>query len=115
MSKMEAPFSRAEEVEQARYNAAAHAMQTAVKLTMEAGHAAIAGGELAAEQVETSPKHLRTGVNSSMVDCAAVARLLVDKGIFTRLEYLIAVADQMEAEVELYRPKLDLPDSVTLG
>ena len=34
---MDAPISEEELAVQARYNAASHAMQTAVKLTMEAG------------------------------------------------------------------------------
>lgn len=74
-----------------RYTAAAHAMQTGVKFDQEAG------------STDGTPKHLRTGINSAMVNNAAVARLLIAKGIFTEVEYFEAIADEMEKEVERYR------------
>jgi hypothetical protein len=72
---------------------AAHAMQTGVKWEMETG------------SLDTTPKHLRTGVNSALVDCTAIARLLISKGIFTEDEYYTAVADEMEREVQRYRDR----------
>jgi len=39
----------------------------------------------------TTPKHLRVGINSAMVDTAAMAWLLVKKGIIKPEEYAEAV------------------------
>jgi hypothetical protein len=87
----------------ARYNTAAHAMQTAVALKME-------------RQIgkETEPKHLRVGINSAMVGQSGLVTLLLDKGVITREEYYTAQADAMEREVALYRNELGLPPNVTL-
>ena len=41
-----------------------------------------------------------------MVDSAALAGLLISKGIFTMEEYAKAVADQMEKEAESYRKRI---------
>jgi len=75
----------------ARYQAAAHAMQSGVAAEM---------GK------ECEPKHLRVGVNSAMVGNAALARLLIDKGVFTLDEYEAAQADEMEAEQARYENRL---------
>lgn len=77
-----------------RYHAAAHAMQTGVATKM------------AFDPAETTPKHLRVGVNSAMVDHSALAKILMDKGILTEAEYFTALADAMEREVDLYRDYL---------
>jgi hypothetical protein len=87
-----------------RYLAAAHAMQSGVALSIARGEAR-----------DMEPKHLRVGVNSALVDCAALAKLLIDKGILTEEEYERALADAMEAEVQRYRERLQLPDNVHLG
>ena len=55
----------------AAYEAAAHAMQTGVAFLMERGDKA------------TEPKHLRVGINSAMVEHAALVRLLISKGVIT--------------------------------
>lgn len=77
-----------------RYLAAAHALQTAVKLDHELG------------STDGSAKHLRVGVNSVAVSEAAVVQLLVKKGVLSLAEYHAALADEMEAEVERYRVRL---------
>jgi hypothetical protein len=79
---------------QERYRAAAHAMQSGVAMKMN-----FAPGE-------TTPKHLRVGINSAMSDQGALARLLIAKGVFTEDEYLEAVADGMEAEAASYEHQL---------
>jgi len=84
----------------ARYRAAAHAMQTAVAMSMEV------------DPGDCTPKHLRVGVNSALCDSGAMAALLIAKGLITRDEYEKAVADMMEAEVQRYREELGLPDNV---
>lgn len=79
-----------------RYFAALHAMQTGVAIEMGIDERASA----------TEPKHLRVGVNSAMVNMAALARLLMDKGIITPEEYTKANADEMEAEHKRYEERL---------
>lgn len=74
-----------------RYLAAIHAMQSGVAARMALGHGN-----------ETTPKHLRVGVNSALVDTAALARLLLSKGVFTAEEYWTAVVEGMETEVAMY-------------
>lgn len=74
-----------------RYLEAAHGMQTAVAMLME--H----------DPGETSPKHLRVGVNAAIVDVAALAKLLVTKGLITDDEYCVSVAEMMEAERDRYQ------------
>jgi hypothetical protein len=75
----------------ARYRAAIHAMQSGVAATM---------GD------ETTPKHLRVGVNSAMSDHGALVRLLISKGVFTYDEYMVAIADAMEDEKAAYERRL---------
>ena len=76
-----------------RYENALHAMQSGVAYEMGLG------------ATDTSPKHLRVGVNSAMVNDAAVATLLIEKGFFTLEEYQKAVADAMEREVVRYESR----------
>lgn len=66
---------------------------------------------------ETTPKHLRVGVNSAMVEHSALARLLIAKGIIGEADYLEAMADGMRDEVALYERELTerLGKRVTLG
>lgn len=80
-----------------RYFAAAHAMQSAVAYFMESG---------LARSKETTPKHLRVGVNSAMMETSALGRLLMAKGIITEHEYYKSLADGMEAEVASYEQML---------
>lgn len=85
-----------------RYRAAAHAMQSGVALDHSRG------------SQDGTPKHLRVGVNAAMCEHAALAALLISKGVFTRDEYEAAVALEMEAEVARYRERLELPGNVEL-
>lgn len=77
-----------------RYQAAMHGVQSAVAYLIETG------GESG-----TSGKSLRVGVNAAMVDTAAVAELLMAKGVITRLEYFQALAVKAEEELERYQAK----------
>lgn len=90
-----------------RYMKAIHAMQTGVAAEMNIPSTAPA----------TSPKHLRVGVNSALINDAAVARLLIAKGVFTEEEYLNAVADEAEREKAIYEERLSKAYGrpVTLG
>jgi len=83
-----------------RYRIACHAMQSGVATEIGAGVSR-----------ETEPKHLRVGINSAMVEHAALAKLLMKRGIITDTEYMTALADQMEEEVKSYKQRI----SVRLG
>jgi len=78
-----------------RYLDLCHAMQSGVAMKMNY------------EGNETSPKHLRTGVNAAMSDGAALAKLLMDKGIITLDEYYDALIESMEREVKMYEDWLN--------
>lgn len=86
------------------YLEAAHAMQAGVAMKMN--H----------DPEDTSPKHLRVGVNSAMVDTAAIVRLLVEKKIFSMEEFETTITDQMNKEAEMYEKELSerLGTKVTL-
>lgn len=98
--------SSEEMVNEERYLAAAHAMQTGVALEMAKEE--LLGGNHAA----TNQKHLRVGINSSFVSQAGLVKLLVDKGVITESEYVKYQADAMEDEVKRYEARLP---GVTLG
>lgn len=74
-----------------RYLAAAHGMQTGVAYVMEK------------DPSETTPKHLRVGINCAMSDQGGLAALLIEKGIITLEEYKKAIADSMERERDNYQ------------
>ena len=85
-----------------RYDAACHAMQSGV--AAEHGRGSNDG----------SPKHLRVGINSAFVGNAAIARLLIEKGVFTLAEYTAAQADEMEREVRRYEERLSAAMGTTV-
>jgi hypothetical protein len=89
----------------ARYIRAAQAMQSGVAMMMNIN------------PKQTTGKHLRVGINSSMVDHAGLVALLIEKGIITDEEYLSKIADAMEREVTLYEAELALHigAEITLG
>lgn len=80
---------------QDRYMAAARGIQSAIAylmtLAQQRGDASIDPG--------TSHKHLRVGVNMTMVDNGAIARLLIDKGIIEEADYMEYVAQMAEKEL----------------
>jgi len=78
----------------ARYQAAAHGMQSGVALEENYNGA------------PTSGKHLRIGVNASLSDQAGLVALLIEKGVFTREEYMLAITLSMEEERARYERHL---------
>lgn len=88
-----------------RHAAALHAVQSGV--AVEANY----------RSAPTELKHLRTGINAAMADQAGLARLLMEKGVFTEAEYLDAIAESMEAEQARYEAHLTelVGRKVTLG
>ncbi len=85
--------SKTEEYRQ-RYFAAAHAMQTGVAAKMNF------------DPSETTPKHLRVGVNAAMSDAGGLVGLLISKGVITEEEYMKAICEQMEAERDKYQEEI---------
>lgn len=51
-------------------------------------------------------KASRVGINTALSDHAALALLLIDKGVITRTEYLAAIGNEMEKEVQRYEKHL---------
>lgn len=82
--------------EVARYHRALHAMQSGVATEMQIPNTAAA----------TEPKHLRVGLNSTFISHAAIAKLLLDKGVITQDELDAALADAAESEVAAYEHRL---------
>lgn len=82
---------------QARYFRAMHGVQSAIAFEIN-----LVGNDKAA----ANPKHLRTGINSCLVDSSAVAKLLMEKGVFTEEEYLIGIAEAAERELETLTKKM---------
>lgn len=77
-----------------------HAMQAGVR------------AEMTYDDGPTSPKHLRVGVNSALVQNSALATLLVRKGVITELEYWQTQAEFWRDEVDRYQHRLKLHHGV---
>lgn len=91
----------------AEYHQLAHAMQCGVAAEMA----------IPSRSHLTEPKHLRVGVNSSLVNSSALGELLIAKGLITELEYVQAMRDGMAREVETYQQRLSehYGRTITLG
>lgn len=87
-----------------RYQKALRAMHRAVLYSVVHGTAAAGGSTqpAIADSHEASPKHLLIGVNSALIDGAAIVALLVRKGVFSQVEFVEELAAQAEAEVARY-------------
>ncbi len=86
-------MSRDDELKE-RYAKAMHGVQSGVAMKMNF------------DATDTTPKHLRTGINSAMVDTAALTQLLIRKGIFTQEEHLEELVVQAERERAAYEAEL---------
>ena len=73
---------------------------------LEASHGMMAGVEFKRDKNDQTPKHLRVGVNTALVTQAALVELLIDKGLFTRLEYFTKLAECMERERDSYAEEI---------
>lgn len=85
-----------------------HAMQSGIAMLMNY------------DRSSTSPKHLRVGVNSAMVEASALAHLLMEKGVFTMDEYLDSMIGLYEQEVQSYCASIEAaigakPGAIKLG
>jgi hypothetical protein len=74
------------------YLEAMHGVQTGVKFEIESKD----------ERNASSPKHLRTGINSAMLNQAAIACLLIKKGIITEAEYLEEIRLWANNELDMF-------------
>lgn len=90
-----------------------HAVQSGVKMQLELD---IADG-VDPDTRETSPKHLRVGVNLAMSDLGALAELLIDLNVITREQYEAAILKGLRREVSSYERSLSkrLGTNVSLG
>lgn len=77
-----------------KYYELCHAMQAGVAMKMQK------------DDHDTTPKHLRVGVNSALVESGALVGLLIKKGVITEEEWWDALIEAMEREVEMYTAKI---------
>lgn len=85
---------------QERYLSAMHAVQTGVKMVLQY--------EKMDEEYTgaCSRKHLRVGINSAMIDSAALAKTLIDAGVINEEDYFLNLAELAEAEKLKYEEEL---------
>jgi hypothetical protein len=86
------------------YEELCHAHQTGVKTDIETdpkNHQPLGNGT-AAFDVLRYLKHLRVGIDGALVEQSALAKILMDKGIFTEQEYFDAIVAARRAEVARY-------------
>lgn len=76
------------------YHGALHGVQAGVSL------------ELQHDPASGTPKHLRVGINSAQINDAALARLLVKKGLITWEEYAEEVRLEANRELDRYEDRL---------
>jgi hypothetical protein len=91
--------------DKADYQDLCHAMQSGVAAKMVL-YAGASPRSIEASTGETSPKHLRVGVNAAMCDHSALVELLIKKGIITSEEYLDSATEVMAREVASYEREL---------
>lgn len=55
---------------------------------------------------DQTPKHLRVGINSAMINDEGMTRLLIEKGVFTEKEYVEAIRVAANRELDRYEDEL---------
>lgn len=83
-----------------RYAQLGHAVQSGVAQQMEFA------GKHFQRDAATEAKHIRVGLNLRACDHAAIAKLLIDKGIITEDEYFDSMIEMLEREVAMYEKEL---------
>lgn len=93
------------------YMAKGHALQSGIAVMIERDP------HYSPETPARTTKHLRVGIDGARSDAGGLARLLIDKGLITKREYLLAILDGMCHEVETYERRLreEFGVAVTLG
>ena len=94
MTVWDEPLTAAERADVDRYEAALHAVQSGVLFDHQLG------------SDDGSPKHLRVGITSAMIQSTTLVRLLVDAGAFTRADWWRALADEAHRERQRYEAQL---------
>lgn len=79
---------------QQKYDELCHAMQTGVATTMNF------------DPSDTSPKHLRVGINSAMNETSVLAQLLIKNQVISEQEYWELMVEMMQREVNLYKKRI---------
>lgn len=79
-----------------RYTAAGHRIQTSIGtlILLDPKYRAV------------EPKHMRTGLDLSKSDMCGLARLLIEKGLFTEDEYIEALTKAAEDEADRYEKEV---------
>lgn len=97
------------EEQEKRYMSALHTVQSALRFQLER----------LGEKSSITLKHLAVGRSSALANQGAIAKLLIDKGVFTEAEYFDAVVEFAEREADLMtkdtRQKCGLPDSISFA
>lgn len=90
------------------YYSSAHAVQSGVAFQIETK---------GLEQSGASPKHLRTGVNLANAHQGGLAKLLIEKGVFSEEEYVEALRAAVEREADSIQAEVSqqLGRNVSLG
>ena len=86
-----------------RYSTAGHRIQTAISFLISGG---------LTNRVD--PKHMRTGIDLSKSDMGGLAWLLIEKGVFTKLEYIQALTQSAEREADKYENALPVNFGINL-
>lgn len=84
-----------------RYERAAHRVQTAIAFHPD--------------RPTDHYKDLRTGIDMSKADLGGLATLLIEKGVFTKAEYIAAIADFAEREAATKEDELSARFGINVG
>lgn len=84
-----------------RYEALLHAVQSGVKWEHEAQRES----GIPEDTRASGPKHLRTGVNSALIQNSSLVMLLMRKGLISEREYWETQVEFFEDEVERYNQR----------
>lgn len=101
-----------------RYERAAHALQSAIKVEQELDRAEPNTlPSMVPDTSSGSPKHLRVGLDLRAADHVALVRLLMATGVITEAEYLeaVTVATEQEAATATERVSMRLGRPVTFA
>jgi hypothetical protein len=75
-----------------RYERAAHRVQTALAYMPD--------------HQNMTPKHMRVGIDMSKADMGGLATLLIEKGLITKEEYILAITESAEREADAYESEI---------
>lgn len=92
------------------YEQAAHGIQTAIKYELENCREHIMSSRT------DKDKHLRVGIDLRAADASGLAKLLIDKGVFTADEYVeymrLAANEELARYTDYIRKQFKLPIDV---